>query len=540
MKQNSQNAGNPPVLHLAALVAMPLLLFCASLVLKSFYGPYFLGRHLDPEYAYLLNSLNIIHFIVPGHTDHPGTTLQLLGAVGLLLKWFGHLAAGGQLGIDEFVLRNPEESLAAINLIVNALVFAAFVFASFSIYRSMRGLLPVLVFQLSLLVPLQVKVSLVRVNPEPLLVFTVLLLAGLVVRYRNPATAWPSRSRLPLLIGMTMGFGLASKVTFLPVLLLILLFSPGRERMTALSACVMSFLLFTLPITTKFPQMLAWFGSIAAHNGRYGSGAVGMPPVANMMENLLVLVRQEPSFFIFLVFYLAYLLVRKYSAGESATGRSEKLLLLGSSVMVAQILMTVKHPAVHYMLPSIAMTALLNAQLYALLKENPLFPIAHLGRGLLCIVAIAGTYCLYSVKSWVVEAEKYRANEAEFSRKIAAIGGYATASYYRASTLPYALSFGNDFSGTRYGKELSGIHPGMVFYNMWSRQFCNYQGVMDTAAVAEMLKREGGGLLLVGMPLGPEEGMKESLKLKPVIETPYSMAYELEGFNTSPHANDQK
>ena len=105
--------------------------------------------------------------------------------------------------------------------------------------------------------------------------------------------------------------------------------------------------------------------------------------------------------------------------------------------------------------------------------------------------------------------------------------------------MPYALSFGNDFSDKRYGKELSGIHPGMVFYNMWSRQFCNYQGVMDTAAVAEMLKREGG-LLLVGMPLGPEEGMKQSLKLKPVIETPYSMAYELEGFNTSPHANDQK
>ena len=101
-----------------------------------------------------------------------------------------------------------------------------------------------------------------------------------------------------------------------------------------------------------------------------------------MMENLLVLVRQEPSFFIFLLFYLAYLLMRKYSAGESATGRSEKLLLLGSSVMIAQILMAVKHPGVHYMLPSIAM----NAQLYALLKENPLFPIAHLGRGLFCIV----------------------------------------------------------------------------------------------------------------------------------------------------------
>jgi len=540
MNHDPQNPGNHSIPHLVTLMVIPLLLFCTSLVLKSYYGPYFLGQHSDPEYAYLLNSLNIVHSVVPGHTDHPGTTLQLLGAVGLLLKWFGHLATGGQLGIDEFVLRNPEESLAAINLIVNVLVFAAFVFASFSIYRSMRGLLPVLVFQLSLLVPLQVKVSLVRVNPEPLLVFAVLLLAGLVVRYRNPAIASPSRSGLPLLIGMTMGFGLASKVTFLPVLFLILLFSPGRERVTALSACVMSFLLFTLPITTKFPQMLAWFGSVAAHNGQYGSGAVGMPPVANMMENLLVLVRQEPTFFIFLAFYLAYLLVRQCSAGESATGRSEKLLLLGSSVMVAQILMTVKHPAVHYLLPAIAMTALLNAELCALLKANPLFPIASLATGLLCMVAVAGTaYCLYSVQSWVVKEEKYRQSEAEFSRKVAAIGGCATASYYRASTLPYALSFGNDFSGTRYGKELSRIHPGMVFYNMWSRQFCNYQGVMNSAAVVEMLKREGG-LLLVGMRLGPEESVKESLKLKPVIETPYSMAYELEGFNHSPHAKDQR
>jgi hypothetical protein len=68
---------------------IPFGLTCLSLVLTKHHGPYFLRNNFDPDYNYLLNSLSLLKLQTPRHTDHPGTTLQLLGAVVLLLKWLG-------------------------------------------------------------------------------------------------------------------------------------------------------------------------------------------------------------------------------------------------------------------------------------------------------------------------------------------------------------------------------------------------------------------------------------------------------------------
>lgn len=514
-------------MHLVALMVVPIVLFCLPLLLRPYYGPYFLGSNSDPDYAYLLNSLNIIHFIVPGHTDHPGTTLQLLGAVGLLLKWFGHVAAAGQLGIDELVLKTPEQSLAVISLFINWLVFVAFAYASVTIYRSLHSILPVLVFQLSLLVPLQVKVSLLQIRPEPLLVFSVLLVTALVVRYRHGSRDLAQRSGLALPIGIAMGFGLATKITFLPLLLLILLLATRRERFNAFAACVMSFLLFTLPITTKFPQMLSWFGSILAHSGQYGAGEVGIAPFAKLLQNLASLIQQEPTLFIALAFYLSFLLVRKYRAGEVVMDPGNRLLLVGSGVIIVQILMTVKHPGVHYLLPAVAITALLNAEMVARLERGAYLPAKTSGRWLIGLIAMAGVgYASLSLRSWALGSEMYFQREAALWQKLRAMDRCSCVAYYRASTLEYALAFGNDFAGWRYGKELARIYPGKIFYNLWSHQFYSYEERVNSATMAELL-RGAGRILMVGAPLEPQS-KPDNLKLTALIVTPHTAAYEVE------------
>ena len=58
--------------------------------------PYFLDY--DPEYAYLLNSLNLLEMSVPGHFDHPGTPLQEFGALVLLVQWLAGGAGPAGLG----------------------------------------------------------------------------------------------------------------------------------------------------------------------------------------------------------------------------------------------------------------------------------------------------------------------------------------------------------------------------------------------------------------------------------------------------------
>jgi len=513
--------------QILTLSAVPFFLLCLSMALKYRYGPYFLGFNSDPEYAYLLNSLNIIHFTIPGHTDHPGTTLQLLGGVVLLFKWLVYLAGGGALSLDEFVLRNPEKCLYAINLALNVLVFFAFLFASFSLRRCTHGALPVLVFQLSLLVPVQVKRALVRVSPEPLLVFSLLMVTALLVRYCHCEAEQRRGTKLPLLVGIGMGFGMATKVTFLPVLLLLLLFSSRKEHLTALGACVVSFLLFTLPITTKFMQMLAWFASIATHTGRYGSGDVGLQSPGVLLNNLISLMEQEPSFFVLLGLYLAYLMLRRFF-GETTAGDGKKLLMIGSLTMALQIMLTVKHPGVHYLLPAITLTAFLNAELCTLVKRDAGAVSYSFVLGICVIAFMATWHTARSTKSWAAAKEDYFRNQEVFTARVNAIKDATVIEYYKASSVEYALAFGDSFAGRKYGAELAKIYPGKIFYDMWTPQFHTYESTMNTVDIVELLSKKET-VLLVGEPLGVEDKARKNLRLTTLIETPHTAAYRLEG-----------
>lgn len=512
--------------HYAAIIIVPALMFCLPLILRDHYGPYFLGYNSDPDYAYLLNALNIINAIPPGHTDHPGTTVQLLGSVGLLLKWLSHLAWGGHFGVNQFVLRHPEESLGAINLLLNILIFIAFCFSSMSIYRAMRGIGPVMVFQLSLLIPLQVKLSLFRVDPEPLLVFTVLLLSGLLVRYQLSDKATPPRFRIPFFVGAVMGFGIATKITFIPIVLLVALFQTTRERLLVACGCITSFLLFTLPIITKYPKMFSWFGALATHKDQYGKGEVGLPPLAKLMANLQELIQKEPFLFIFLACYLIYLMAKTCSAKQPITGKSHRFIALGAVVIIIQVVMTIKHPGVHYLLPAITLTALLNAVLVDTLKNNPDFAIIRLGNYIFCALIFAGIiYGSYVTKSWASDSEKYLKNEIALSNKINSMSGCSAITYYRASSIEYALAFSNEYSSFSFARELSMIYPDKLFYHLWSGVFYTYQSEVSTHNINDLLMKNRC-LLVVGVPM--DENYGNNLELTLLDNTTRGAVYKLE------------
>src|SRR6516162_3161170 len=67
---------------------LPIIFVIAALQLTKSAGPQWLGSNSDPCYPYLLNSLLILKGEPPFHTDHPGTTTQLLGAACLRLSSF--------------------------------------------------------------------------------------------------------------------------------------------------------------------------------------------------------------------------------------------------------------------------------------------------------------------------------------------------------------------------------------------------------------------------------------------------------------------
>src|SRR6516225_9156134 len=122
------------------LVIIPVSLFCLSTVLTKHHGAYFLRNNFDPDYNYLLNSLSVLYLRTPGHTDHPGTTLQILGAAILLLKWLGISLVGHRQTLADSVLAHPEEYLRTINVVLNVLIAATLYWSAWCIYRLSNSL----------------------------------------------------------------------------------------------------------------------------------------------------------------------------------------------------------------------------------------------------------------------------------------------------------------------------------------------------------------------------------------------------------------
>src|SRR5579863_8286761 len=154
------------------LAAIPVVLFAASLICTHARGPFYLRNNFDPEYIYLLNSLSVLNLHAPAHTDHPGTTLQLLGAVILWVQWLGRsLFLHGQ-PLNESVLSHPEEYLRGINLVLNGLIGGALYWSAWVVYRLSNSLAAAMLLQATVLIYLQTFLAITGVSPEPLLVAT--------------------------------------------------------------------------------------------------------------------------------------------------------------------------------------------------------------------------------------------------------------------------------------------------------------------------------------------------------------------------------
>ena len=100
-----------------AMAALPVVYVAVTLVLRADAMPFWLWHNLDPDYFYLLDSLNIVNLTTPGHVYHPGTTVQWLGA--LVLKAAYPFTGPGE--ITGAVLADPERHLRLIGTVIVAL-----------------------------------------------------------------------------------------------------------------------------------------------------------------------------------------------------------------------------------------------------------------------------------------------------------------------------------------------------------------------------------------------------------------------------------
>jgi hypothetical protein len=474
------------------LAVLPVALFSAALILTHGRGPYYFRNNFDPEYIYLLNSLSLLTLHAPAHTDHPGTTLQLLGAVVVWFQWLVRFLVVDRQPLSVSVLAHPEEYLRGINLLLNVLVGVALYWSAWSVYRRSGSLAAALLLQATVLIYLQTFLAITGVSPEPLLIATgLVLMVPMAQMVLGEGETAANGNRLAVAAGVIVGFGLITKITFAPLAAVILLFPRNSQKWRFGIAALAASIVFLLPVAVRFPTMASWFTSLLTHEGHYGTGRVGLPGAHELAANFLSLWRDEPLFFCFLGLYAAALVLL-----PPAAKRARPLLLAACLAILAETAMVVKHPSTHYLLPALILTAFVNAALWATLPRPVCMAV------LLALAATGLAHNAWAIGVWTDSVRTDRRNLAELRAFEDTLTGCQIIGTYRSSQQIYALSFANDYSAAVHRETLEQVYPRAIHYDPFSHRFLSFAYQEMTGDVKRRVT-SGQCILVEGTQLDP-------------------------------------
>jgi hypothetical protein len=330
----------------------PVLLIIPLFILGwGFFNLYFFdtfySRSTDPEYPYLINGLNvaILKFKQIGHFDHPGTPFQVF--CGIIIR-ITHLFTGKDSIVDD-VFKRPDYYLNAISFSLILLQAGLTWFIGW--IGKKRGIITwrLVILQSMVLFNMHLLWIFSRVIPDRWLVIVALLYIIVYLLYgynhKHPL-------KFALWSGIIMGMGLATKVTFLPILFLpFLLIDTNKNRLIYTGSGILSFFFFLLPIIGKWGTHRRFLTGIATHDGIYGQGAERMFDPVRTKENFLRIFDAAPELKFLIIAIAVVLILAIIYRKKQGTNRNIVLFTGMLFILSLQIVMVAKHFNAHYLVP---------------------------------------------------------------------------------------------------------------------------------------------------------------------------------------------
>lgn len=313
------------------------------------YGP-------DAAYVYLFAATDMLQGYSPVFTDHPGTPLQIMMAAVILVVWLvTRVLQITTVGIIDSVLQNPELYLLNTTILLLLLTAGASYYLGCKLYKATGNFGLALSCQLApLLFPLVSPMMAYPTAESLLQIISIFLLATLVPSfYKNQSSYNPKFEIEAFAAGALCGIGLATKLTFLPMLGLLLIFNSWRLLALSLFGLIAGFALGVAPIVSKIPAMLEWYLKMASHSELHGLGTSELFNLVKLKGNIGYLRSMFPLFYnIFVSVSVLFIAVLAWMKFKSI---SKTNFLIGSVILVLtalfQTAMVAKHPGLSYMVP---------------------------------------------------------------------------------------------------------------------------------------------------------------------------------------------
>ena len=443
----------------SVLLAAPLLFLFLHSIFSFARGPFYLAVNYDPEYAYLFNGLNLISGLAPDHVDHPGIPLHLFTAVFIKLMNIG----SSDSATIESVLAHPEACLKGLNAALMMLYFIAQWLVGIFVWRKTGSTIGALLLQATPFLLADDFVETVRFRPELMILFIALVMsAALYVQSLRDGTG---SQVMICLFGFLAATGLATKINFLPLVLLPLFALRTWKNRAAYLGWVSLFVaLWSLLLLPHYHSFISLIGALATRQGHYGTGDAALFG-ARYPEFLMQFVLARPIFFS--LFALSLFTV-VYTIGwrwNKAVVEEKRLAGLLFGLILAQFLeylMAAKFAQGRYLMPAVAFSGLNCALSLALVRHwqrnyagtNPLRRIAPaLGVLVFCWSAV-------SLRDLHARTAAHRDRHESMARSLESCSRDEAVIYsYGCSSLYHALWFGNTYAGRRYNRFIESQFP---------------------------------------------------------------------------------
>lgn len=462
-----------------------LLLF----LLPAFYlftGAYFrtlLGdlslRSVDPDYVYFSNGLGVsIGSFNTGNIFHPGSPLQYFVAIVFRLVYLLRSPAVPYL---EDVFANPDLYMSVVSLCITGLISLLLLAAGYLVQRTTKSTLYGLLVQTSVFVPIIWYDLNGRVTQEVFQAFSALALMVVVIYYyRNNKPANTTASML--LFAFIMAFGLSTKVTFVPLMLIPLFIIENWKKKVLFSALtILIFLAISISVLFQIGVFWDWMKNIFLHSGDYGAGSTDVIDFNLFKTNLTDFVRLESWYFkIIFVSFLSLLLY----LGIYRKKADRRLVLYSSSVILAilvQLIIVSKHFAHRNFVPSLLLLPLVvffTLEILKKLSANKIYTLSlQLVLAAFLLMTVRNQFLWLPIKSDAMESD-IRARK-ETQRYTAVFDPNSikiiTSQSYGCPFKEYALMYSTAWSANKlkpkYAEVLGKLYPFTYQHTTWDDRF---------------------------------------------------------------------
>ncbi len=475
---------------------IPILFVIAVTQLTKAKGPQWLPYTFENPYAYLFNSLLVVKGEAPYSIEHPGTTTQVFGAI--------ILRASSVQSTDDLiasVIQNPEKHIRKLHwalLIFTALILWICPWITAIVLRNyIVGLLiqaPSLFYQSLLwygilfgsdlmLVPFSIAavcccLLLVAPSAAP---EKLEILFGIGNESVAPGSLRLMRIRLlAALTGLVCAFGIVTKLTFFPLILISLLFCRNlRNLATFAAAFLLGLAVALLPIYSQLWRMGTWIFNLGIHSEHYGTGAVGFPETGEYLKSLWDLLETEPLVAIIPIVTLIAVVVGPFLARGQKHSRT---ILWGTvlplfALQLISFLAIAKHPARHYLIPLCLSTGLSLVLLFYAFQTTNGFAISR-AIGWLALISLLGL----GFKDFIALTPETYAELRQERADLLRLYQHAKeltkndvrVDYFFSDSPEYPMCYADGFSGGAFASLLAAKYPNALFFDVFTGEFETY------------------------------------------------------------------